>query len=243
MSATNSSRRRSATTLPPTADSLLGRRVSVAAWRGIPPSMVRWLAGNCGPFEGGCTACAFRGDEVQRVPRQRVENVPPPRRRRDAAAGGGAVTGRFDSLAVDRPGVRAPKDHARRGVGPDHFLRFNGRNTQTCGLPGLRPVAPSLRSGYGRPPYGGRWCAARTVTRATPGTCSVLDRRPRSAPSKAQAGPRRRPLYARRACAGGTRRCALTGTSSRRRNADGVPSVRRHSRQGSSGRLHGRDHP
>ena len=149
----------------------------------------------------------------------------------------------IDPLAVDRPVVRVSEDRARRGVGPGHFLRFNGRNTQTSGLPGLRPVAPSLRSGYGRPPHGGRWCAARTVTRATPGTCSVLDRRPRSATSKAQAGPRRRPLYARRACAGGTRRCALTNTPSRRRTPDGVPSVRRHSRQGSSGRLRGRDHP
>ena len=76
-------------------------------------------------------------------------------------------------LVRDRPG--------------DEPKAFNGRNTQTFGLPGLRPVAPSLRSGYGRPPHGGRWCAARTVTRATLGTCSVLERRPREATSKAQA--------------------------------------------------------
>ena len=121
---------------------------------------------------------------------------------------------------------------------------------QTSGLPGLRPVAPSLRSGNARPPHGGRWRATRTVTRATLGTCSVLDRRPRSATSKAPAAPWLRPatpwrslLYTRRAYARGTRRRALTGTSSRRRNANGVPSARRPSRQESSGRLRGHDHP
>ena len=80
--------------------------------------------------------------------------------------------------------------------------------------------------------HGGRWCATRTVTRATLGTCSVLDRRPRSATSKAQAlppGSARPPRGAARSTPAGPtpeeREGVLwRGTSSRRRNANGVPS-------------------
>ena len=227
---------------------LLGRR-EAAAWHGIPP---RRLAGACGPFEGGCTARTLRG-EVRRVPCQRAEHVPPSRRRRDASvdSGSGVVTGCFDSQAAeDRPVARDSTDRTRQGVGPGIFFGFNGRNTQTSGLPGLRPVAPSLRSGYGRPPHGGRWCAARTVTRATPGTCSVLDRRPRSATSKAQTVPLSLPdrpaaqpaLRLPSLCQRDAKACP-DGHDATPANSPGGRSARRHSRQGSSGRLHGRDHP
>ena len=211
MSATgHGSRRCGVTTLPPTAAPLLGRR-GAALWLGLPPLTMGRLADACGAFDGGWTACTLRG-EVRRITRQRVEHVPPPRRRKDASAGGGAVAGRFDPLAAHRRVARDLADRARQGVGLSIFYGFNGRNTQTSGLPGLRPVAPSLRSGNASPPYGGRWRATRTVTRATLGTCSVLDRRPRSATSKAQAVPL-------------------------------APPGCRPSRQESSGRLHGRDHP
>ena len=190
MSATNNSRRRGATTLPPTADSLLGRRVAVAAWRGIPPSMVRRLAGACGLFEGGCTACTLRGD-VRRSPCQRVEHVPPPRRRKDAAVGGGsgAVTGRFDSLAADRPGAQAAEDLARRGVGLSIFFGFNGHDTHwtryAVPMPGApRPSCPRCAR-EGCAPVRAQWLAPLAATRANPRTCPALRVRPRTATSTA----------------------------------------------------------
>ena len=188
MSATNNSRRRSATTLPPSADSLLGRRVAVAAWRGIPPSMVRRLAGACGPFEGGCTACTLRG-EVRRVPRQRVEHVPPPRRRRDTSVGSGAVTGCFDSLATDRPVVRDSEDRAQRGVGPGIIFGFNGHDTHwtryAVPMPGApRPSCPRYAR-EGCAPERAQWLAPLAATRADPRTCPALRVRPRTATSKA----------------------------------------------------------
>ena len=163
-----------------------------------------------------------RSQSPAQTPQRRIDPSP----WRPPAPPAGPLLTVIDPLAADRPGVRHSEDHARPG---DEPKAFNGRNTQTSGLPGLRPVAPSLRSGNGSPPHGGRWCAARTVTRATLGTCSVLDRRPRSATSKAQAVPPAPPA-----------RCS---PGLRRRNAGGIPSARRYPRQISSGRLHGRGHP
>ena len=58
----------------------------------------------------------------------------------------GDVTGCVGSLAAHWRVVWEAEDRTE-GIGP---RGFNGRNTQTFGLPGLRPVAPSLRSGSAR---------------------------------------------------------------------------------------------
>ena len=187
MSATNGSRRSGATTLPSTADSLLGRQAAIAVWRSIPQSTGRRSAGACCPFEGGCIARTLRG-EVRRIPRQRVEHVPPPCRRRDAAVGGGggAVTGRFDSLVADWPGVQDPGDRARRGVGPK---AFNGHDTHwtryAVPMPGApRPSCPRCAREECAP-VRAQWLAALAATRADPRTCPALRVRPRTATSTA----------------------------------------------------------
>lgn len=190
MSATNGSRRCGATTLPSTADSLLGRQAAIAVWRSIPQSTGRRSAGACGPFEGGCRACTPRG-EVWRVPRQRVEHIPPPRRRRDAAVGGGggAVTGRFDSQTADRLVARDSEDRARQGVGLRIFFGFNGHDTHwarsAVPMPGApRPSCPRCAREECAP-VRAQWLAALAATRADPRTCPALRVRPRTATSKA----------------------------------------------------------
>ena len=157
--------------------------------------------------------------------------------------GGWPETGRPSPSAS--PGFRA-----RQGVGRSFFTALTGaiRKPPVCRACGpLRPrdarEMPARRTagdGARRAPSRGR--------RSAPVRCSTAGReaprqRRKPSPWLRPATPWRSPLYTRRAYARGTRRRALAGTSSRRRNANGVPSARRPSRQESSGRLRGHDHP
>ena len=183
--------------------------VRVAGPRRPVPPVVRWWAGR---FGKGIVAALARpasrwGGGRRQAGRPRAHPLAPAPGRASGGAFFSGLTG-----AIRKPPVC-------RACGP---LRPRCARE----MPARRTAGDGAR----RAPSRGR--------RSAPVRCSTAGREaPRQkrkpSPWLRPATPWRSPLYTRRTYAGGTRRRALAGTSSRRRNANGVPS----------GRLRGRDHP